>query len=173
MTELLKGIQAVRKSHGSLQACFIEGLGENDPDVRAALGHLVAQLREGGGACRLLADPAAGSACKRLHLYLRWMVREDTVDPGGWRPVPASLLIVPLDTHMHRVGLAFGFTRRKQADGKTALEITGGFRRVNPDDPVRYDFALTRPGIRDGFDLRELGRDPVKGLRGLADSARS
>lgn len=172
VTELLLGVRSVRRAHGSLQACFLAGLREDESDGRAGLAHLVDELRRGGGPCRLLADPRGGSACKRLHLFLRWMVRKDAVDPGGWTAVPASLLVVPLDTHMHRVGLALGFTDRKQADGRTALEITQGFRQVCPDDPARYDFALTRPGIRDGFDMRTLGRDPVKGLRGLADPAR-
>lgn len=167
VAELLRGIGVVRRSYGSLEACLLEGLEEETADIRPALAHLVTRLRQGGGACRLLADPAGGSACKRLHLFLRWMVRNDAVDPGGWSSVPLSLLIVPLDTHMHRVGHALGFTRRKQADAKTALEITEGFRRVNPEDPVRYDFALTRPGIRDGFDMRSIARDPVAGLRDL------
>jgi uncharacterized protein (TIGR02757 family) len=167
VVELLTGLQAVRRSHGSLEACFMEGLGEKAADTRVGLGHLVKALRARGGACRMLADPAGGSACKRLHLFLRWMVRKDAVDPGGWDRVPRSLLIVPLDTHMHRVGLALGFTQRKQADGKTALEITEGFRRLCPEDPVRYDFALTRPGIRDGFDMQRIAKDPVEGLRNL------
>ncbi|MBW2545477.1 MAG: TIGR02757 family protein, partial [Deltaproteobacteria bacterium] len=92
--------------------------------------------------------PAKGSACKRLNLFLRWMVRRDDVDPGGWDDIPPSKLVIPLDTHMHRICLAFGFTKRKQADMKTALEITDSFRAIVPDDPVRYDFALTRLGIR-------------------------
>lgn len=105
-----------------------------------------------GGACPL-PDPARGSACKRLHLYLRWMVRRDDVDPGGWEGVSASKLVVPLDTHMHRLSRLLGLTKRKQADLRTALEITEAFRAFSPDDPVRYDFALTRLGIRD--DLSE------------------
>ncbi|MCK4410112.1 MAG: DUF2400 family protein, partial [Candidatus Eisenbacteria sp.] len=104
------------------------------------------------GACPL-PDPARGSACKRLHLFLRWMVRSDDVDPGGWDAVPASKLIVPLDTHMHRFSLLLGLTDRKQANGRTALEITRAFRSFSPDDPVKYDFSLTRLGIRD--DLSE------------------
>jgi len=81
------------------------------------------------------------------------MVRCDAVDPGGWSEVPASKLIIPLDTHMYRIALRLGFTARKQADMKTALEITERFRRLAPEDPVRYDFALTRLGIRDDTDM--------------------
>jgi len=77
------------------------------------------------------------------------------VDPGGWVGVDRAKLIVPLDTHMHRVGMELGFTARASADMRTALEVTAGFRRICPADPVRYDFALTRPGI--------LGLDPLPG----------
>jgi uncharacterized protein (TIGR02757 family) len=77
------------------------------------------------------------------------MVRRDAVDPGGWAGVPTSLLVVPLDTHMHRIGLALGLTRRRGADRETALEVTESLSRLAPEDPVRYDFALTRLGMRD------------------------
>jgi uncharacterized protein (TIGR02757 family) len=75
------------------------------------------------------------------------MVRRDEVDPGGWDDVPASKLIVPLDTHMHRISLQLGLTKRKQANLKAACEITAAFRSIEPEDPVRYDFSLTRLGI--------------------------
>jgi uncharacterized protein (TIGR02757 family) len=81
------------------------------------------------------------------------MARRDEVDPGGWVDVPASKLIVPIDTHMHRVSLLLGLTRRKQADMRTAIEITEGFRAITPEDPVKYDFALTRFGIREDLHL--------------------
>jgi len=87
-------------------------------------------------------------ACKRLNLYFRWMVRCDRVDPGGWEGVEASKLVVPLDTHMHRISRRMGLTRRNQADRKTALEVTEGFRRLAPEDAVKYDFSLTRMGMR-------------------------
>ena len=110
----------------------------------------------------MLPCPSRGSACKRLNLYMRWMVRRDDIDLGGWDRVPASKLVVPLDTHMHRIALAFGATRRKQANLRTALELTAAFRAIAPDDPVRYDFALTRFGIRSDMDveafLRQCGR---------------
>ena len=85
--------------------------------------------------------------------FLRWMVRKDEVDPGGWYNVPSSRLIVPLDTHMHRICLALGLTQQKRADMRTALEITTAFRTITPDDPVKYDFALTRLGIRNDTDM--------------------
>ncbi len=103
----------------------------------------------------LIPSPDRGSALKRLNLYFRWMCRTDAVDPGGWNISP-SLLVVPLDTHMHRIAREFCFTRRNAADMKTALEITAAFARFVPDDPVKYDFCLTRFGIRDELDLAAL-----------------
>ena len=85
------------------------------------------------------------------------MVRRDEVDPGGWDEVRPARLIVPLDTHQYRLCTALGFTRRKSADLRTALEITEAFRRIAPEDPVRYDFSLTRAGIRSDKVARQPG----------------
>jgi len=100
--------------------------------------------------------PEKGSACKRMNLFLRWMVRKDRVDPGGWADVPVSKLIVPLDTHMHKISLQLGFTSKKQANLQAALEITNGFKKLVPEDPVKYDFSLTRFGIREGMNMDSL-----------------
>jgi len=90
------------------------------------------------------------------------MIRRDDVDPGGWEDISPLHLVVPLDTHLHRICLALGFTNRRQADMKTAMEITDAFRTMVPHDPVRYDFALSRLGIRKDTDmtsfLDECGR---------------
>jgi uncharacterized protein (TIGR02757 family) len=148
--------QAIEK-HGSLEACFTSGLQGEDETVVGALGGFACALSGGEGCASYLApSPEGGSACKRLNLYLRWMARRDDVDPGGWTSVPASKLVVPLDTHMFRIGRELGLTERKQADLKTALEITGAFREISPEDPVKYDFALTRLGIRSDMDTDEL-----------------
>ncbi|MFH0798600.1 MAG: TIGR02757 family protein [Pseudomonadota bacterium] len=151
LSRMLVGAKAAIAKHGSLHGCFAAGFKKDDPTVLPALSRFAAEL-SGGRKMSLLPLPGLGSACKRLNLFLRWMVRRDEVDPGGWAGVPASKLIVPLDTHMHRIGRAMGLTRRKAADMRTALEITAAFASVSPDDPVRYDFALTRLGIRDDMD---------------------
>jgi uncharacterized protein (TIGR02757 family) len=151
MAALLMGVRDVGRRHGSLEACFAAGQHQADPTVLPALGRFAGELAAASGRAgrsSLLSDPAGGSACKRLNLYLRWMVRLDAVDPGGWRRVPQARLVVPLDTHMFRLGRTLGATRRNQADGRTALEITAAFARISPEDPVRYDFSLTRLGIR-------------------------
>lgn len=149
MVALLLGIQSVTETYGSLHACFSTVFERGAKTVPSALALFVEELGAPFPGCRssLLPSPARGSACKRLHLFLRWMVRSDDIDPGGWDDIPASALVIPLDTHMHRVSLGLGFTRRRQADIRTALEVTDAFREMVPDDPVRYDFILTRPGI--------------------------
>lgn len=96
-------------------------------------------------------SPAAGSACKRLCMYLRWMVRPaDGFDLGLWRQVSPAKLIIPVDAHIRRIGFYLGLTSRKQADWRMAREITSNLRRLDPDDPVKYDFPLCHLGISEG-----------------------
>jgi uncharacterized protein (TIGR02757 family) len=158
---LLAGIREVLVRHGTLQNCFCNHFTADQETVLPALNGLVEEVLAGaeGDPGHLLPLPRRKSACKRLHLFLRWMVREDAVDPGGWDRVSPSKLIVPLDVHMHRVGRLMGLTQRKAGDLKTAVEITEGFRRFSPEDPVRYDFALTRVGMRGDGEFRELFRN--------------
>jgi len=150
---LMLGLKRLLEDYGSLAGCFRAAFGARGSRREAtflpALACFVGELRRrmDGGRCFLVADPHGGSALKRLNLFLRWMVRRDDVDPGPWSDLPADRLIVPLDTHMHRFGRALDFTRRKQADLRAALEVTEGFRRVCAEDPVKYDFSLTREGI--------------------------
>jgi uncharacterized protein (TIGR02757 family) len=167
MISLLRSARRAIGELGSLEALFLAG----DPggsDVVEALGRFVRALKSpdgrgsGGeeagtgaepGALRplrenLLPDPARGSACKRLFLFLRWLVREDGVDPGGWSRVDPSRLLVPLDLHMLRVcSERLGFISSPTANLRNALRATEAFRLYAPEDPVKYDFALTRPGI--------------------------
>jgi uncharacterized protein (TIGR02757 family) len=153
MVALMRGITRARSEEGSLESLFLRG----DPggeDIVGALGAFVGSLKalgaQKGEGIRenLLPDPARGSACKRLFLFLRWLVREDSVDPGGWNRVDRSRLVVPLDLHMTRVcHERLGFLSSPRADLKGALAATAAFRLYSPDDPVKYDFALTRPGI--------------------------
>lgn len=160
---MLCGLKQVILEYGTLGECFDAGLGKKDDTVLPALRRLIDRIYHGasGDPGHLLPRPERGSACKRLNLFLRWMVRQDRVDPGGWKTIPAAKLIVPLDTHMHRLGLMAGMTSRRQGNMRTALEITEKFKRFSPDDPVRYDFSLTRIGIRGDPEFRELFDDRV------------
>lgn len=156
LAAMLFGAKLAIERYGSLGACFAACVEEGDEDIRPGLARFVDSLNEGanGEAPSLLSDPEKSSACKRLNMYLRWMVRKDDVDPGGWNAVDPAKLIVPLDTHMFDICSKLGFTERKSADLKTALEITEGFRTICPEDPVRYDFAITRLGIRKEMDAQ-------------------
>jgi len=144
---LLSGIQRIQADFGSLRACLSREMERSGRRLWPALNAFCARLRAGGDPGHLVPVPDRGSACKRLLLFLRWMVRRDAVDPGGWEIIGAENLIVPLDVHMHRAGRLLGFTSRHQADARTAMEVTEGFARWVPEDPVRYDFVLTRVGI--------------------------
>jgi uncharacterized protein (TIGR02757 family) len=164
--ELLGRVTAVLRAHGSLEA-FMRQCAQGG-DFLEALNRFSRELSPpekvfpesepapAGGKFSLLAAPENGSACKRLALYLKWMVRRDEVDPGGWTVFSPGELIVPTDTHMHGIALRLGLTARKQAGLKTALEITRAFARFCPEDPARYDFALTRFGIRGALSVSEL-----------------
>jgi uncharacterized protein (TIGR02757 family) len=104
-------------------------------------------------------SPRAGSACKRWCLFLRWMVRRDSVDPGGWTLVRPRDLVIPLDAHVFAISRRLGLTNRNTPSWAMAEEITSSLRDCDPDDPVKYDFALHRMGLfdREG-DLRALAR---------------
>jgi uncharacterized protein (TIGR02757 family) len=150
LARLLAAIGIVIAEHGRLEACFGANLDDDDETIVPALGAFVEALMDAAGAPlpHLLPHPADGSACKRLSLFLRWMVRRDAVDPGGWNSIGRHQLIMPLDTHVHRTALSRGWTRRRTADLVAAMQITAFLRAIRPDDPLRYDFAITRPGIR-------------------------
>lgn len=165
MARFMIAIKRAMERHGGLEPLFClggkAGSGKNlsGPEgtitgLKGAVDELLrlAELSRS----YLLPDPAKKSACKRLFLFLRWMVRNDRIDPGGWSVISPSDLVIPLDTHMFRIAADLSFTRRKQANLAAALEITRAFTRINPSDPVKYDFVLTRFGIRD-----ELSRDDV------------
>ncbi len=92
-------------------------------------------------------SPERGSSCKRMNLFLRWMVRERDIDFGIWKGFSPAGLVIPLDTHVARISRCLGLTARKSRDWKTAEEITAGLRRLDPEDPLKYDFALCHQGI--------------------------
>ena len=150
MSCMLLAVKKMIKQDGSLFNAFLSGYKESDDNILPALSSFVRRLanESGGGKNSLIPLPDRGSACKRLILFLRWMVRKDSVDPGGWDLICPSKLIIPLDTHMYNICSSLKMTCRKQADMRTAIEITNAFKRVIPEDPVKYDFSLTRLGIR-------------------------
>lgn len=151
---ILRVIRSLRREHGSLEGAFSAGDDPAAPDVRDGLAHfsalaIAAAGKSPGRAIKFaFAAPGGGSACKRQNLFLRWCVRPaDGLDLGLWRGVDRSRLIVPIDVHLAFHARVLGFTRRKTADWRTALETTAALRRFDPADPVRFDFALCHVGI--------------------------
>lgn len=92
-------------------------------------------------------NPERGSSCKRLNLFLRWMIRDRDIDLGVWKGIPKNKLVIPLDTHIARISRCLGFTKRKSTDWKMAVEITESLKIFDPEDPLKYDFALCHQGV--------------------------
>lgn len=99
------------------------------------------------GLVQFFPSPAKGSACKRINLFLRWMIRDRDIDFGIWKGIPKNKLIIPLDTHIARISGCLGFTKRKAFDWKAAVEITEALKTLDNEDPLKYDFALCHHGI--------------------------
>ena len=172
---LLWAIRTMLEEADSIGDFFLAGMDPHAPDITTALTEFSAavlgldyapvfgsdQIPAGSYFPFFFPSPAAGSACKRLCMYLRWMVRPaDGIDLGLWREIAPAKLVIPVDAHIQRLGRYLGFTRRKQADWKMAQEITAALRRHDPDDPVKYDFSLCHLGISEGCD----GKDPSRCL---------
>jgi len=153
---LLEAVKAVASRHGSLGGCFSGCLTRSGGRFREALTLFTGELKgvlKDGAASRpsfeyLIPSPARGSACKRMALYLRWMVRKDDgIDLGVWKDVPPSILLVPVDTHVAQIARHCGLTARNAADWKMAEEITSALRKFDPEDPVKFDFSLCHAGM--------------------------
>jgi len=157
LVALLDRLADVVQTYGSLGELFRECYDDRDNDIGPSLARFVDVILsrvDGEGSGRgslqyLLTSPNDGSACKRMNLFLRWMVRRTAPDLGLWDFVDPAKLVVPLDTHVHRIATFLGLTRRKSADWRTARAVTDRLAKFDPTDPVRYDFAICRLGILD------------------------
>lgn len=157
ISDLLVLLRTIINRCGSIEQYFAIGYNPSDRNIIPALSEFCNSLLDihaaGGGRQParglkyLLVNPDGGSACKRLNLFLRWMVRNDDVDTGLWKSIEKARLIVPVDVHMSRLCKILGLYRRKTASLSAALEITKSFAEIEPADPVKYDFALSRIGI--------------------------
>jgi uncharacterized protein (TIGR02757 family) len=143
----------VLREHGSLEDFFLQGYDPSEANIVPALTRFCDRLcasrqsQPTAGWTYLLASPARGSASKRLSLFLRWMVRKDDVDLGLWTSIDQAKLIVPVDVHVARLCRLLGFHDAGAVSLSTALKITAAFARIEPTDPVKYDFSLSRIGI--------------------------
>ena len=133
-------------------------------DLTAAYGR---RMPKRAGVGYFFPRPSAGSACKRLNLFLRWMVRRDSLDLGVWTRVSPAQLVVPLDTHVIRVGRCLRLTRYTSPGWRMAQDITASLRRIDPSDPVRYDFSLCHLGMMNACGFSRAQRDAQCPLRGV------
>jgi uncharacterized protein (TIGR02757 family) len=166
LVALLWVLRGMIDASGTLEAFFLEGHDESAPDVAPALESFSARalaidlrpvygrVPRRPGVRYFFPRPSDGSACKRLNLFLRWMVRRDSLDLGVWSRVSPAQLVVPLDTHVIRVGRGLGLTARRSPGWEMAAEITASLRTFDPADPVRFDFSLCHIGMEKacGFD---------------------
>ncbi|MFC2094458.1 TIGR02757 family protein [Bacteroidota bacterium] len=152
-------LKKVYDKHSSLKNMFLMNYSEEEPNLKSGISafskemlntaHSVNSLKElSYGVKFMFPLPEKGSACKRMHLFLRWMVRKDELDFGLWNEVPAGKLIIPVDTHIAKIARRLKLTSRKVVNWKMAEEITEELKKYDPDDPVKYDFALCHIGMR-------------------------
>lgn len=137
----------------SLEDAFLVGLKDNDEDIKAGLENfqnLFFGLEDYPIRTRKhVATPARNSSCKRINMFLRWMVRKDNkgVDFGIWDKIKTSALVCPCDVHVERVARKLGLITRPKPDWQTAVELTQNLKQLDPIDPVKYDFALFGLGV--------------------------
>jgi uncharacterized protein (TIGR02757 family) len=166
---------------GSIEGFFLEGLDEDAVDVGSALesfstralaldvDRIYGRRPRRPGVCYFFPRPSTGSACKRLNLFLRWMVRRDALDPGVWTRVMPATLIVPLDTHVIRVGRCLRLTRYTSPGWRMAADITAALRVLDRTDPVKYDFSLCHLGMMNACGFNRAQADSQCPLRGVCE----
>jgi uncharacterized protein (TIGR02757 family) len=176
---LLWVIRQMLDRSGSIEGFFIEGYDASAPDLASALDSFsdramaldlktaYGRVPKRPGVCYFFPRPSKGSACKRLNLFLRWMIRHDALDLGVWTRVPASKLVVPLDTHVIRVGRCLQLTKLQSPGWKMASDITASLARIDPDDPTRYDFSICHLGMMNACGFSRAQADSQCPLRGV------
>lgn len=173
---------------GSIESFFLEGCDDSAADIGPAIESFSSRVREidltpaygrvarsssvakGASVAQSFSSankpgvyyffpaPSSGSACKRMNLFLRWMVRSDRIDLGVWSRVSRSQLVVPLDTHVVRVGRCLGLTRYSSPGWKMAVDITRALREIDPQDPIKYDFSLCHVGMKEACGVTRRAR---------------
>jgi uncharacterized protein (TIGR02757 family) len=179
LVALLWVIKQMIDRGGSIEGFFLDGYRPEAVDVEAALDQFSARALaldlktvygppgRRPGVCYFFPRPSAGSGCKRLNLFLRWMVRRDALDLGVWTRVSPAKLVVPLDTHVIRVGRCLRLTQYISPGWRMANDITASLRRLDPSDPVKYDYALCHLGMMNACGFNRAQRDAHCPLRGV------
>ena len=154
---LFLSLNKTYKSFGSLKSLFLSFYNQDEVNLKNSVTKFSNYfLDEISKRKRLMTNgikfmfplPERGSACKRINLFLRWMIRKDELDFGIWDEIPPSKLIIPVDTHVARICRSLGLTNRKIPDWKMAEEITENLKKYDHMDPVKYDFAICHIGMR-------------------------
>ena len=149
-------LKRIYGEYGSLRNFFIQHFDEGEPNLKNAINGFSAGMVKNAGGSSKVTDgikfmfplPELGSACKRMNLFLRWMVRKDELDFGLWKEISPSKLIIPVDTHIARICQELKLTKLKNVSWKMAEEITDNLRKFDEGDPVKYDFAICHIGMR-------------------------
>jgi uncharacterized protein (TIGR02757 family) len=150
----IKGLQHIYNNHSGLENMFSKYQGkENLQNSIHEFKQLFFEIEHQPRTQKHISDPLNNSAAKRINMYLRWMIRQDTkgVDLGIWKSISPSLLSCPLDVHSGNVARKLGLLTRKQNDGKAVTELDVKLRKFDPQDPAKYDFALFGLGVFEGF----------------------
>ncbi|MCZ4319577.1 TIGR02757 family protein [Aequorivita viscosa] len=150
----LKSLQNIYKNHGGLERLFEKNAEKNS--MQPAIHHFKKTFFELPHPARTqkhISDPLKNSAAKRINMFLRWMVRNDNagVDFGIWKSISPSQLSCPLDVHSGNVARKLNLLKRKQNDAKALFELDNALRKMDPADPVKYDFALFGLGVFESF----------------------
>ncbi|WP_290708662.1 TIGR02757 family protein [Flavihumibacter sp. CACIAM 22H1] len=167
-TDLLYFVEVLKQhylKHASLEQAFLSGMDRGAKDMTGGLNGFYSYFFDGvwegvrdavevpSRTRKHIAAPFRGSTCKRLNMYLRWMVRpaDGGVDFGLWSSISPAQLVIPIDLHVARVAKRFGLLQREAIDWQAALELTAWLRRLDPSDPVKYDYALFALGVIEKF----------------------
>ncbi|MCX6167817.1 MAG: TIGR02757 family protein [Ignavibacteriales bacterium] len=156
IAKLFYSLNKIYLNYGSLKYFFLLYYFEKDPNLKNVISffsrNFVELSSEKGSVTHgikfMIPDPLKGSACKRMNLFLRWMVRKDELDFGLWNEIPASKLVIPVDTHVAKICKQLKLTKQKNVSWKMAEEITDRLKRFDDSDPVKYDFAICHIGMR-------------------------
>jgi uncharacterized protein (TIGR02757 family) len=156
ISKLFYALNKIYKKFDSLETFFLMNQSGAEIDIKERIStfskNMIELMAENDsvsyGNKFMFPDPVKGSACKRMNLFLRWMVRKDELDFGLWKKIQPSKLIIPVDTHVAIISKELKLTSRKNVSWKMAEEITNNLRELDPADPVKYDFAICHIGMR-------------------------
>ena len=151
----IKALRHIYLNHGGLETVFTNGYRPNQ-NIKESIAHfreVFVSFQEPGRTAKHVANVCKGSSAKRICMYLRWMVRQDQmkVDFGLWKQINSAHLMLPLDVHTGNVGRKLGILTRKQSDWKAVEEITTYLKKLDPKDPIKYDYALFGLGVFEKF----------------------